>query len=62
MSSVDSKLYQYAVATAKQAVKYDNQGKYRQAINMYNRAAEILMRLLGTRVISRALKCSSVGF
>ena len=46
MSSVDSKLYQYAVATAKQAVKLDNQGKYRQAINMDNRAAEILMQFM----------------
>jgi vacuolar protein-sorting-associated protein 4 len=46
MSSVDSKLYQYAVRTAKQAVSLDNQGKYRQAIIQYNRAAEILMQFM----------------
>jgi len=46
MSSVDSKLYQYAVSTAKEAVALDNQGKFRQAINMYNRAAEILLQFM----------------
>ncbi|MHA2399224.1 MAG: AAA family ATPase [Promethearchaeota archaeon] len=46
MSSVDSKLYQYAVKTAKEAVALDNQGKYRQAINMYQRAAETLMQFM----------------
>ncbi|MHA2087539.1 MAG: AAA family ATPase, partial [Promethearchaeota archaeon] len=46
MSSVDSKLYQYAVTTAKEAVTLDNQGKYRQAINKYQRAAEILMQFM----------------
>ncbi|MFX1303743.1 MAG: AAA family ATPase [Promethearchaeota archaeon] len=46
MSSVDSKLYQYAVKTAKEAVALDNQGKLRQAINMYSRAAEILMQFM----------------
>ncbi len=46
MSSVDSKLYQYAVTTAKEAVTLDNQGKYRQAINQYQRAAEILMQFM----------------
>ncbi|MFW9818205.1 MAG: AAA family ATPase [Candidatus Thorarchaeota archaeon] len=46
MSSVDSKLYQYAVQTAKEAVALDNQGKYRQAINKYQRAAEILMQFM----------------
>ncbi len=46
MSSVDSKLYQYAVSTAKEAVALDNQGKYRQAINKYQRAAEILMQFM----------------
>ncbi|MFX0106100.1 MAG: AAA family ATPase [Candidatus Hodarchaeota archaeon] len=46
MSSVDSKLYQYAVQTAKEAVALDNQGKYRQAINLYQRAAEILMQFM----------------
>ncbi|MFX1391257.1 MAG: AAA family ATPase [Promethearchaeota archaeon] len=46
MSSVDSKLYQYAVSTAKEAVALDNQGKFRQAINKYQRAAEILMQFM----------------
>jgi vacuolar protein-sorting-associated protein 4 len=46
MSSVDSKLYQYAVTTAKEAVALDHQGKYRQAINKYQRAAEILMQFM----------------
>ena len=46
MSSVDSKLYQYAVSTANEAVALDNQGKYRQAINKYQRAAEILMQFM----------------
>ena len=46
MSSVDSKLYQYAVKTAKDAVALDNQGRKRQAINMYQRAAEILMQFM----------------
>ncbi|MFX1524103.1 MAG: AAA family ATPase [Promethearchaeota archaeon] len=46
MSSVDSKLYQYAVSTAKEAVALDTQGKYRQAINKYQRAAEILMQFM----------------
>jgi len=46
MSSVDSKLYQYAVKTAKEAVALDNQGKKRQAINKYQRAAEILMQFM----------------
>jgi len=46
MSSVDSKLYQYAVKTANEAVALDNQGKKRQAINKYQRAAEILMQFM----------------
>ena len=46
MSSVDSKLYQYAVKTAKEAVALDSQGKFRQAINKYQRAAEILMQFM----------------
>jgi vacuolar protein-sorting-associated protein 4 len=46
MSSVDSKLYQYAVTIAKEAVALDNQGKYRQAINKYNQASEILMQFM----------------
>jgi len=46
MSSVDSKLYQYAVREAKDAVALDNQGKYRQAMNKYFRAADILMQFM----------------
>ncbi len=46
MSSVDSKLYQYAVREAKEAVALDGQGKFRQAINKYQRAAEILMQFM----------------
>jgi vacuolar protein-sorting-associated protein 4 len=46
MSSVDSKLYQFAVQTAKEAVALDSQGKYRQALNKYQRAAEILMQFM----------------
>ncbi|MFX1531765.1 MAG: AAA family ATPase [Promethearchaeota archaeon] len=46
MSSVDSKLYQYAVKTAKEAVALDNQGKTRAAISKYQRAAEILMQFM----------------
>ncbi|MFX1375265.1 MAG: AAA family ATPase [Promethearchaeota archaeon] len=46
MSSVDSKLYQFAVKTAKEAVALDSQGKLRQAINKYQRAAEILMQFM----------------
>ena len=46
MSSTDSKLYAFAVQTAKEAVALDSQGKYRQALNKYNRAAEILMQFM----------------
>ncbi|MFX1575026.1 MAG: AAA family ATPase [Promethearchaeota archaeon] len=46
MSSVDSKLYQYAVREAKEAVTLDGQGKYRQAMNKYFRAADILMQFM----------------
>jgi len=46
MSSVDSKLYQYAVREAKEAVALDGRGKFRQAINKYQRAAEILMQFM----------------
>ncbi|MHA2391642.1 MAG: AAA family ATPase [Promethearchaeota archaeon] len=46
MSSVDSKLYQYAVKTAQEAVALDNQGSFRKAINKYNRAAEILIQFM----------------
>ena len=45
MSSVDSKLYQFAVKEAKEAVKLDNAGQYRQAINKYQRAAESFKEL-----------------
>ncbi|MBN1800474.1 MAG: AAA family ATPase [Candidatus Lokiarchaeota archaeon] len=46
MSSFDSKLYSYAVEEAKQAVILDRQGKYQQAINKYQRAAEILIQYM----------------
>ncbi len=46
MSSVDSKLYQYAVSTAKEAVALDNQGKAREASIQYQRAAEILIQFM----------------
>lgn len=46
MSSVDSKLYQYAVKEAQAAVTLDEQGKYRQAINKYQRAADILLQFM----------------
>ncbi|TFG18317.1 MAG: ATP-binding protein [Promethearchaeota archaeon] len=46
MSSVDSKLYQYAVEEAQAAVKLDESGRYRQAINKYQRAAEILIQFV----------------
>ncbi|KKN21543.1 hypothetical protein LCGC14_0924320 [marine sediment metagenome] len=46
MSSVDSKLYQFAVSKAKEAVALDSQGKHRQAINSYLRAAEILVQFM----------------
>jgi len=43
---MSSKLYKYAVTTANEAVALDNQGKYRQAINKYQRAAEILLQFM----------------
>ena len=46
MSSVDSKLYQYAVEEAQAAVRLDEAGRYRQAINKYQRAAEILIQFV----------------
>ncbi len=46
MSSVDSKLYQYAVQEAQSAVSLDEKGHYRQAINKYQRAAEILIQFV----------------
>ena len=46
MSSVDSKLYQYAVQEAQAAVDLDEKGHYRQAFNKYQRAAEILIQFV----------------
>lgn len=46
MSSVDSKLYKFAVQLAQEAVVLDGKGQFRQAINKYNRAAEILMQFM----------------
>ncbi len=46
MSSFDSKLYKFAVETAKEAVLLDRQGKHQQAINKYMRAAEILIKFM----------------
>ncbi|MBD3194143.1 MAG: AAA family ATPase [Candidatus Lokiarchaeota archaeon] len=46
MSSVDSKLYLFAVNEAKEAVALDGEGKYRQAINKYQRAAESLIQFI----------------
>ncbi|MBA7625912.1 ATP-dependent zinc metalloprotease FtsH [subsurface metagenome] len=46
MSSVDSKLYQYAVQEAQAAVTLDEKGHYRQALNKYQRAAEILIQFV----------------
>ncbi len=46
MSSVDSKLYQYAVQEAQAAVALDEKGQYRQALNKYQRAAEILIQFV----------------
>jgi len=46
LSSVDSKLYQYAVQEAQAAVALDEKGHYRQALNKYQRAAEILIQFV----------------
>ncbi len=46
MSSFDSKLYQFAVKEANEAVAYDGKGQYRQAINKYQRAAESLIQFI----------------
>ena len=46
MSSVDSKLYLYAVQEAQAAVDLDEKGHYRQALNKYQRAAEILIQFV----------------
>ena len=46
MSSVDSKLYQYAVQEAQAAVELDEKGHFRKALNKYQRAAEILIQFV----------------
>jgi vacuolar protein-sorting-associated protein 4 len=46
LSSVDSKLYLYAVQEAQAAVELDEKGHYRQALNKYQRAAEILIQFV----------------
>ena len=46
MSSVDSKLFQFAIKEANEAVKFDNQGNYHEALNKYQRAAEILIEFV----------------
>jgi vacuolar protein-sorting-associated protein 4 len=46
LSSVDSKLYQYAVQEAQAAVELDENGHYRKALNKYQRAAEILIQFV----------------
>ena len=46
MSSSDSKLLIYAKKEAEEAIALDNAGKYHQAMNKYQRAAEILIQFL----------------
>jgi vacuolar protein-sorting-associated protein 4 len=46
MSSSDSKLLLYAKQEATQAIALENAGKFHQAINKYERAAEILIQFL----------------
>ncbi|MFX1446258.1 MAG: AAA family ATPase [Promethearchaeota archaeon] len=46
MSSSDSKLLLYAKQEASQAINLEKAGKYHQAINKYERAAEILIQFL----------------
>ncbi|MFX0033026.1 MAG: AAA family ATPase [Promethearchaeota archaeon] len=46
MSSVDSKLYQYAVEEANKAIELDQKGHLHQAMNKYFRAAEILIQFV----------------
>ena len=46
MSSSDSKLLLYAKQEASQAITFENAGKFHQAINKYERAAEILIQFL----------------
>jgi len=44
--SENSKLFQYAMQTAKEAVTLDNAGNYEEAIRKYTRAAEILTEFI----------------
>ncbi|MBY8982986.1 MAG: AAA family ATPase [Candidatus Lokiarchaeota archaeon] len=46
MSSIDSKLYQFAVQEAQEAVALDAKGHYKQAIVKYQRAAEGLLQFI----------------
>jgi len=46
MSSVDSKLFRYAIKEANEAVMLDNKGDYHRAMNKYLRAAEILLQVI----------------
>ncbi|TXT59570.1 MAG: Vps4-like ATPase [Promethearchaeota archaeon] len=46
MSNFDSKLYNFAVREAREAVALDGKGQYRQAINKYQRAAESLIQFI----------------
>ena len=46
MSSSDSKLLMYAKKEAELAIAYENAGKYHEAINKYEQAAEILIKFL----------------
>ena len=44
MSSLDSKLFSFAMKEAKEAVEFDKKAEYQKAINKYSRAAEILIQ------------------
>ncbi len=44
MSSLDSKLFSFAMKEAKEAVEFDKRREYQKAINKYSRAAEILIQ------------------
>lgn len=46
MSSLDSKLFSFAMKEAKEAVIFDKNGEYQKAINKYSRAAEILIQFI----------------
>ncbi len=46
MSSSDSNLLKYAKKEAEDAIAYENAGKFHQAMNKYQRAAEILIQFL----------------